>query len=123
MRWRVAGVRGRRRVSGFDEAPRSNDVTGVWESVAIPCAEGLIAYAQGRFADAAEAIGPVLRRLHLVGGSHAQRDVFVQTWIDASLRSGRHSAVAQRARHARAHEAEGSRALEATGRSGCLIPH
>ena len=72
----------------------AQDVTGVWESVAIPCAEGLIAYAEGRFADAAEAIGPVLRRLHLIGGSHAQRDVFVQTWIDASLRAGRHSAVA-----------------------------
>jgi tetratricopeptide (TPR) repeat protein len=72
----------------------AQDVTGVWESVAIPCAEGLIAYAEGRFADAAEAIGPALRRLHLVGGSHAQRDVFVQTWIDASLRAGRHSAVA-----------------------------
>lgn len=72
----------------------AQDVTGVWESVAIPCAEGLIAYAEGRFADAAEAIGPVLRRLHLVGGSHAQRDVFVQTWIDASLRAGHHSAVA-----------------------------
>ena len=41
-----------------------------------------------------EAIGPVLPRLHLIGGSHTQRDVFVQTWIDASLRSGRYSAVA-----------------------------
>ncbi len=73
----------------------AKDVSGVWESVAIPCATGLVAYAGKRYADAAEAIGPVLPRLHLVGGSHAQRDVFVQTWIDASLRAGRHSAVAQ----------------------------
>ncbi|MFM9862771.1 MAG: tetratricopeptide repeat protein [Micropepsaceae bacterium] len=72
----------------------ANDVSGVWESVAIPCAEGLVAYAERRFAAAAEAIGPVLARLHLIGGSHTQRDVFVQTWIDASLRAGRHSAVA-----------------------------
>jgi tetratricopeptide (TPR) repeat protein len=73
----------------------AQDVTGVWESVAIPVAQGLIAYAGRRYGDAAEAIGPALARLHLVGGSHAQRDVFVQTWIDASLRAGRHSAVAQ----------------------------
>ena len=72
----------------------AQDVSGVWESVAIPCATGLIAYACKRYGEAAEAIGPVLARLHLVGGSHAQRDVFVQTWIDANLRAGRHSAVA-----------------------------
>ena len=71
----------------------AQDVTGVWESVAIPCAQGLIAYAERRYAAAVDAIGPVLRRLHLVGGSHTQRDVFVQTWIDAGLKAGHHSAV------------------------------
>jgi tetratricopeptide (TPR) repeat protein len=73
----------------------AQDVTGVWESVAIPVAQGLVAYAGKRHGDAAGAIGPALPRLHLVGGSHTQRDVFVQTWIDASLRAGSHSAVAQ----------------------------
>jgi tetratricopeptide (TPR) repeat protein len=71
----------------------ANDVTGVWESVAIPVAQGLVAYAEQRYAAAVDAIGPVLPRLHLIGGSHAQRDVFVQTWIDAGLRAGHHSAV------------------------------
>ncbi len=71
----------------------AQDVSGVWESVAIPVAQGLVAYAGKRYGEAAEAIGPVLARLHLVGGSHAQRDVFVQTWIDAGLKAGRHSAV------------------------------
>lgn len=70
------------------------DVTGIWESIAIPAAEGLIAYAERRYASAADSIAPVLPRLHLAGGSHAQRDVFVQTWIDASVRAGHHSAVA-----------------------------
>ncbi|MEQ1867306.1 MAG: tetratricopeptide repeat protein [Alphaproteobacteria bacterium] len=73
----------------------AQDVSGVWESVAIPCAEGLIAYAYGRFAAAADAIGPVLPRLHLIGGSHAQRNVFVQTWTDAARRAGQHSAVSE----------------------------
>ena len=70
------------------------DVTGVWDSVAIPCAQGIVAFANRRYADAANLIGPTLQRLHLVGGSHAQRDVFVQTWIEASLKAGNHSAVA-----------------------------
>lgn len=71
----------------------AKDASGVWESVAIPCAQGLIAYAERRYAAAAEGIGQALGRLHLVGGSHAQRDVFVQTFIDAGLKAGRHSAV------------------------------
>lgn len=71
----------------------AQDLSGVWDSVAIPCAEGLIAYAQGRFTVAADKIGPLLPRLHLIGGSHAQRDVFVQAWADAASRAGQHSAV------------------------------
>jgi hypothetical protein len=72
----------------------TNDLSGVWDSVAIPCALGLVAHAERRYSEAANLIGPVLKRLHLVGGSHAQRDVFVQTWIDSALRAGQHSAVA-----------------------------
>ncbi|MFN9543249.1 MAG: hypothetical protein ACK59B_08685 [Alphaproteobacteria bacterium] len=30
----------------------------------------------------------LLPRLHLLGGSHAQRDIFVQAWIDAARRAG-----------------------------------
>jgi len=70
------------------------DATGIWDSIAIPCARGLVAYAEGRFAEAAELIAPRLKRLHLIGGSHAQRDLFTQAWIDAALRAGHHSAVA-----------------------------
>ena len=70
------------------------DASGIWDSIAIPCAQGLAAYAEGRFAIAADLIGPLLERLHLIGGSHAQRDVFTQTWIDAALRAGDHAAVA-----------------------------
>lgn len=71
----------------------AQDDSGVWESLVIPCARGLVAYARGHFAVAADAIGPTLKRLYLVGGSHAQRDVFMQTWIDAAFRAGQHSAV------------------------------
>ena len=69
------------------------DNSGVWDSVALPCARGLVAYAEGRFQTAADLIGPVLARLQHIGGSHAQRDVFTQTWIDAALKAGQNSAV------------------------------
>jgi hypothetical protein len=69
------------------------DASGVWESVAAPLAAGLIAYSQGKFDQAANLIAPLLPRLHVIGGSHVQRDVFVQTWIDAALKAGHHSAV------------------------------
>ena len=60
------------------------DVTGVWESVAIPCARGLVAFAERRLADSAALTEPVLKRLHLVGGSEAQRQVFATALGDGS---------------------------------------
>lgn len=70
------------------------DASGIWDSLAIPLAQALIAYRDGRHAQAADLIARALPRLHLIGGSGVQRDVFVQTWIDASLRAGHHTAVA-----------------------------
>ncbi|MCE9521346.1 MAG: tetratricopeptide repeat protein, partial [Alphaproteobacteria bacterium] len=70
------------------------DDSGVWDSVALPCAHGLVAYAEHRYQMAADLIGPVLGRLQHIGGSHAQRDVFTQTWIDAALKAGQNSSVA-----------------------------
>lgn len=69
------------------------DDSGVWDSIALPLATGLVAAAQGRFEQAANVIAPVLPRLHLIGGSQVQRDVFVQTWVDAARRAGQHSAI------------------------------
>jgi tetratricopeptide (TPR) repeat protein len=71
------------------------DATGIWESVALPLAQGLVACAQGKFEQTANVIAPLLPRLHVIGGSHVQRDVFVQTWIDAALKAGQHSAAAE----------------------------
>jgi len=72
----------------------ATDLSGIWDSIAIPCAQGLVAYADGHFAEAANLIAPCMKRLHLIGGSHAQRDLFMQTWIDAALHAGDRSAVA-----------------------------
>ncbi|RJF88495.1 tetratricopeptide repeat protein [Oleomonas cavernae] len=64
-----------------------------WGDVALPLARGILDHARGRFEAAAEAIGPLLPRLAQIGGSHAQRDLFVQTFIDSGLRARRGTAL------------------------------
>ena len=59
-----------------------------WAEVALPAAQGLAAHAAGDFRIACARLGSVRHRLQEIGGSHAQRDLFHQIWIDAVLRSG-----------------------------------
>lgn len=58
-------------------------------AVCLPVCEGVLAHRRGEFARAADLLGPVRKQLWRIGGSHAQRDVFWQTLVDASLRAGR----------------------------------
>lgn len=57
-----------------------------WAEVAIPAARGMAAYARGEWESAIAQMGVSLPRLHLIGGSHAQRDLFEQVYLDAWLR-------------------------------------
>jgi len=54
-----------------------------WQSVCVPAARGLVAHARGDFAAAIEGLGSALPRLVEIGGSHAQRDLFEQGYLDA----------------------------------------
>lgn len=77
-----------------DFAPRAPEAGRVaWQQVTVPAAQGLLAHAQGRWAEAAEALTTALPRLLRIGGSHAQRDLFEQIWLDALLRAGDAGAV------------------------------
>lgn len=60
---------------------------GIWAEVVLPVAHGLVAHARGRWRETAAALGPLLGRLHEAGGSHAQRDLFVQIHLDALVRA------------------------------------
>ncbi len=60
-----------------------------WQRVALPAARGLVAHARGRYGDTVEWLGGALPRLAEIGGSHAQRDLFEQFWLDALVRTGR----------------------------------
>ena len=59
-----------------------------WERVCVPAAHGLVAHARGHFPAAVEALGLALPRLVEIGGSHAQRDLFEQVYLDALVRTG-----------------------------------
>lgn len=59
----------------------------VWIEVAVPAAKGMVAHARGDWQRAIAQLRPTLPRLHEIGGSHAQRDLFEQVYLDAWLRA------------------------------------
>lgn len=59
-------------------------------SVVPIVAEGMSAFAAGRYDETIAALAPVLDQLVRVGGSGAQRDLFEHTLLAAYLRTGRH---------------------------------
>jgi hypothetical protein len=75
-------------------ASAPEDSRTVWQQVALPASRGLLAHARGEMARAVEQLGAALPRLLEIGGSHAQRDLFGQVYLDALVRSG-HLAGAQ----------------------------
>lgn len=76
-------------------APQAPPATrAAWQQVCVPAAHGLLAHARADYAQAADALGAALPRMIDIGGSHAQRDLFGQIWLDALLRSGRRSSLA-----------------------------
>lgn len=60
----------------------------VYREIAGPMARGIAAYGAGAYAKAVAELQPVRYRWGLIGGSHAQRDIFQQVLIDAAQRSG-----------------------------------
>ena len=76
-------------------APQAPPSTrAAWQCVAVPAARGLLAHARGDAAGAIEGLGLALPRLVEIGGSHAQRDLFEQLYLDALIASGTSAALA-----------------------------
>ncbi len=53
----------------------------------VPLVQGIVAFAQGQYARAAQLLEPVCPQLVRIGGSHAQREVFEDTLVEAYLRA------------------------------------
>ena len=56
--------------------------------VVVPLMEGLHAFTRGEYPEAVAKIAPLEERIVEVGGSHAQREVFHDTLLEAALRAG-----------------------------------
>lgn len=62
----------------------------IWLEVVLPAARGMIAHAQGDLQTVIAELGSVLPRLQEAGGSHAQRDLFEQVYLDALIRTSKY---------------------------------
>jgi len=61
----------------------------LWLAHALPLCRGMGAHADNDFPLAAQLLGETRPHWRTLGGSHAQRDLFEQIYIDALIRSGR----------------------------------
>jgi tetratricopeptide (TPR) repeat protein len=64
-----------------------------WTEVAIPAAKAIVAYASGSWAEAIVYFKSVLPRLQDIGGSHTQRELFQQLYLDAVQKDQHYPAV------------------------------
>lgn len=64
-------------------------VAAVTAEVGLPAGDAFLAYREADYDRVVELLAPVRYRLQRLGGSHAQRDIFALTLIEASLRAGR----------------------------------
>lgn len=76
-----AGVRNAAQADG-SQAP-------IYRDVATPVCDAAAAYYAGDYGRAADLLGSVRYGLRRLGGSHAQRDLFAQMHIEATIRAGR----------------------------------
>ena len=65
----------------------------VMRSAGIPLGKAIAHWYRGEYAEVVEVLAPVRYRLPLIGGSHAQRDLFHQLLIAATFASGRYEAA------------------------------
>ena len=70
-------------------ATAATDNGAITRTVGLPVASGILAYAEGRYADAVELLLPVKAIAARGGGSHAQRDLIAQTLASAAEKAGR----------------------------------
>jgi len=94
--------------------------TSSWNAPAIvdvylPVCEAALAHRQGDYARVVELLASRREQIRLLGGSNAQRDLFLQMLIDAAMKTGRRDIVGQ----VIAHETE-TRALPPAERAGYI---
>jgi tetratricopeptide (TPR) repeat protein len=79
-----------------------------WAYVALPVAEGMTAFLAGDAAGAVRKLGAALPRMVEIGGSHAQRDLFEQIYLEALLADRRWTRAQQVLEQRRAFDPDGA---------------
>ncbi len=78
---------------GSARAFAASDETGSlvtsYRAAGVAVCEAVLAHRRRDWGHVIELMAPVRHDLHLIGGSHAQRDIFYQMLIDAARRAGR----------------------------------
>jgi tetratricopeptide (TPR) repeat protein len=70
------------------EGPEDESNLPIMKALGVPLVDALIAYRDGRYGEAIEAMTPVRYEMWQMGGSHAQRDMFDLILIDAAQKAG-----------------------------------
>ena len=73
----------------FASVTDANSARSVASRVTIPVCEAIGAYADKHFDHAVEVLWPLRAQWQELGASHAQRDIFTQTLIEAAIRANR----------------------------------
>lgn len=76
-----------RMLDGLKEA--SDGGNPLAREVTLPLIKGIDAFANGAYEEAVDLLEPAFRDLPRIGGSHAQREVFEDTLLEAYIRAGR----------------------------------
>ncbi len=81
-----AGISGEAEIflSALKDKATEGEAGNVWGRLCVPAAQALIAFNAGNRSDAADQLLPIMDDLQKIGGSHAQRHVFVET-LDACI--------------------------------------
>ncbi len=58
-------------------------------TVALPVAAAVLAHRRGEYARAVDLMRPILDEMHRLGGSHAQRDVLAQVFLESAVKANR----------------------------------
>ena len=96
-----------------------------WADIALPACRALIAHARGDYRACIADMSPALPRMALIGGSHAQRDLFEQILLDALLKQSELSVAQQMLEQRRRFDPDGAplnRALADVYRKAGLDP-
>ena len=75
----------------FSAGSNKNEITlsGVYEEAAIPVGQALLSYAKSDYETVLEIMLEARYAMRILGGSWAQRDVWVRMLIDSAIKSGK----------------------------------